>query len=114
MTKGISCLTCSHKHEEVTDWLGVKEQWIGCSHQNLAIETTFDMEDAAKFFCALHSDEVAVNRMLLADDLLDALIEADSMIEMEPYEHVAQEAAEAHENIRETIKKAKAEGEEMP
>lgn len=42
-------------------------------------------------------------------NLLDVLIEADSMIEMEPYEHVSQEASDAHQNIRETIRKAKGE-----
>ena len=109
MDKRISCLTCSHKHIEVTERIGAKERWLGCAHQNLVIETTFDMDDAAKFFCAWHSDEVAVNRMLLADDLLDALIEADSMIETEPYEHVSEETSDAHENIRETIRKAKGE-----
>ena len=109
MDKRISCLTCRHKQIEVTDWIGAKEKWLGCAHPDLVIETTFDMEDAAKFFCALHSDDVAVNRMLLADDLLDALIEADSMIEMEPYEHVSEEASDGHENIRETIRKAKGE-----
>lgn len=42
--------------------------------------------------------------------LLDALKDADEMIGIEPFEHVAQEAADAHRNIRELI--AEAEGKE--
>lgn len=109
MAKRISCLTCRHKHIEVDDRIGSKERWLGCAHPDLMIETAFDIVDAGEFFCARHSDRDAVNRMFLADDLLDALIEADDMIGMEPYEHVAQEASDAHENIRETIRKAKGE-----
>lgn len=43
----------------------------------------------------------------LNKELLDALIDADDMIEMEPYEHTAQEASDAHHNIKEVITKAK-------
>lgn len=40
-------------------------------------------------------------------ELVKALEDADELIGIEPYEHVAQEAADAHRNIRELVAKAK-------
>lgn len=57
----------------------------------------YSLDDAAAELIRLHEVNV---------ELVKALKEIDLLIGMEPFEHVSQEAAEAHEQIRAAIAKA--------